>query len=54
MSLSATLLMTRRTLKRSLSGTIFLMVGLFVFEFVQPLVADSLGGGAGVAAMIER
>jgi len=54
MKLAATLLMTRRTLKRSLSGTIFLMVGLFIFEFVQPLVADSLGGGAGVAAMIER
>ncbi len=54
MSMNATLLMTRRTLKRSLSGTIFLMIGLFVFEFVQPLVADSLGGGAGVAAMIER
>jgi ABC-2 type transport system permease protein len=52
--MSATLLMTRRTLKRSLSGTIFLMIGLFVFEFVQPLVADSLGGGVGVAQMLER
>jgi ABC-2 type transport system permease protein len=52
--MSATLLMTRRTLKRSLSGTIFLMIGLFIFEFVQPMVADSLGGGEGVAAMLER
>jgi ABC-2 type transport system permease protein len=52
--MSATLLMTQRTLKRSLSGTVFLMIGLFLFEFVQPLVADSVGGGEGVAAMIER
>lgn len=52
--MSATLLMTRRTLKRSLSGTVFLMIGLFLFEFVQPLVADSVGGGEGVATMIER
>jgi len=47
-------LMTRRTLKRGLAGTLFLMLGVFIFEFVQPLVADSMGGGEGLAAMIER
>ena len=48
------LLMTRRTLKRGLTGGLFLMLGVFIFEFVQPLVADSMGGGEGLASMIER
>jgi ABC-2 type transport system permease protein len=46
--------MARRVLKRGLAGTIFLMIGIFLFEFVQPLVADSMGGGAGLADMMER
>ncbi|CAN5508272.1 N/A [soil metagenome] len=48
------LLMMRRVIKRGLSGSIFLLVGLFVFEFVQPLVANSLGGGEGIATLFER
>jgi ABC-2 type transport system permease protein len=30
------------------------MLGIFLFEFVQPLVADSMGGGEGLAEMMER
>jgi ABC-2 type transport system permease protein len=47
-------LMMRRIIKRGLSGSIFLLVGLFIFEFVQPLVANSLGGGEGIATLFER
>lgn len=47
-------LMTRRIIKRGLSGSIFLLIGLFIFEFVQPLVANSLGGGEGIATLFER
>ncbi len=52
--MSSVILMTRRTLKRGLAGTLFLMLGVFIFEFVQPLVADSMGGGEGLAVMLER
>ena len=52
--MTVVLLMTRRTLKRGLAGTLFLMLGVFLFEFVQPLVADSMGGGEGLATMMER
>lgn len=52
--MTITLLMTRRIVKRGLSGSIFLLVGLFIFEFVQPLVANSLGGGQGIADLFER
>lgn len=51
--MSITLLMSRRILKRGLTGTISLLVGLFVFEFVQPLVANSVGGGKGIADLVE-
>jgi ABC-2 type transport system permease protein len=52
--MTSILLMARRTLKRGLAGAIFLMIGIFLFEFVQPLVADSMGGGEGLAQMMER
>lgn len=48
------LLMMQRIVKRGLSGSIFLLIGLFVFEFVQPMVANSLGGGEGIATLFER
>ena len=52
--MSITLAMTGRTLRRGASGTLALAVAIFLFEFVQPLVADSVGGGAGIAPLLEQ
>ena len=37
--MSITFLMTGRILRRGITGTIALLLGLFIFEFVQPMVA---------------
>jgi beta-exotoxin I transport system permease protein len=52
--MSITFLMTGRILRRGLTGTISLLIGLFIFEFVQPLVANSVGGGAGIANLVDQ
>ena len=52
--IGVTLAMTGRILRRGVSGTVALLIGIFLFEFVQPLVADSIGGGEGFAQLLEQ
>jgi ABC-type transport system involved in multi-copper enzyme maturation permease subunit len=40
--------MTGRLLRRGIAGLISLLVGLWFFELIQPLVANSLGGPQGL------
>ncbi|MGH2559261.1 MAG: ABC transporter permease [Thermomicrobiales bacterium] len=42
--MSALVAMTRRLLQRGFAGTVSLMLGIAIFELIQPLVADSMGG----------
>jgi len=45
---------TERLLRRGLAGTISLLVGVAFFEFIQPMVADSMGGPEGITPWLDR
>jgi ABC-type transport system involved in multi-copper enzyme maturation permease subunit len=46
-------LMVGRLLRRGLAGTLALLAGIAIFQFLNPLIADSLGGAGGVQSLIE-
>jgi hypothetical protein len=46
--------MTGRVLRSGLPGLVALLVGIALFEFVQPLVIASFGGAQGLDAIMER
>jgi ABC-2 type transport system permease protein len=51
---NAVLRMTGRVLRSGLPGLVALLVGVLLFEFVQPVVIASFGGAAGLDAIMER
>ncbi len=51
--MNAIFLMTGRVLRRALAGLIALLIGIAIFEFVQPLVIAAFGGARGLNAMME-
>ncbi|MFN8591549.1 MAG: ABC transporter permease subunit [Thermomicrobiales bacterium] len=46
--------MTARALRQGLPGLIALLLGIAIFEFIQPVVIASFGGAAGLNAIMER
>ena len=46
--------MTGRVLRNGLPGLIALLLGVTVFEFVQPLVVASFGGASALDAIMSR
>jgi ABC-2 type transport system permease protein len=46
--------MTGRVLRHGLPGLVALLLGIVLFEFVQPVVIASFGGAAGLNAIMER
>ena len=54
MAVSAIPRMTARVLRSGLPGLVALLVGIALFEFVQPLVIASFGGTQGLNAIMER
>jgi ABC-type transport system involved in multi-copper enzyme maturation permease subunit len=46
--------MTGRVLRSGLPGLVALLVGIVIFEFVQPVVIASFGGARGLDAILER
>jgi ABC-2 type transport system permease protein len=52
--MKATLRLTARALRAGLPGLVALLLGIAVFEFVQPLVIASFGGASGLNAILER
>ena len=46
-------LMVGRLLRRGLAGTLALLAGIAFFQFINPLIADSLGGAGGVQSLVE-
>jgi ABC-2 type transport system permease protein len=52
--MSAVLRMTGRVLRAGLPGLVALLLGIALFEFVQPLVIASFGGARGLDAILER
>ncbi len=36
--------MIRRLLQRGLAGALMLLLGVMIFQFVNPIIADSIGG----------
>lgn len=52
--MSAIARMTGRVLRSGLPGLIALLVGIALFEFVQPLVIASFGGAQGLDAIMDR
>ena len=46
--------MTGRVLRSGLPGLVALLVGIALFEFVQPIVIASFGGAQGLDAIMER
>lgn len=54
MSANAVARMTGRVLRSGLPGLIALLLGIALFEFVQPLVIASFGGARGLDAILDR
>ncbi len=54
MNASAIALMTSRVLRSGLPGLVALLLGIVLFEFVQPLVIASFGGATGLDAIMDR
>jgi ABC-2 type transport system permease protein len=52
--MSAVPRMTGRVLRNGLPGLIALLLGIILFEFIQPVVIASFGGAAGLNAIMER
>ncbi|MDQ4044793.1 MAG: ABC transporter permease [Chloroflexota bacterium] len=46
--------LTQRLLRRGLLGMVMLMVGMMLFQFVNPFIADSLGGPEGLESLVEQ
>lgn len=46
--------MTKRLLRRGLAGTLMLMLGMMLFQFVNPIIGDSLGGAEGLEGLVEQ
>ena len=46
--------MTGRVLRSGLPGLIALLLGIALFEFVQPLVIAEFGGAHGLDALLDR
>jgi ABC-2 type transport system permease protein len=46
--------MTGRVLRNGLPGLVALLLGIALFQFVQPLVIASFGGARGLNAILER
>lgn len=45
--------MIRRLLQRGMVGTVMLLIGVMIFQFANPFIADSFGGEEGLQRMIE-
>ncbi len=45
--------MVRRLLRRGLAGTLMLLLGVMIFQFVNPFIAESIGGEAGLERLVE-
>jgi ABC-type transport system involved in multi-copper enzyme maturation permease subunit len=45
--------MIRRLLQRGLAGALMLLLGVMIFQFVNPIIADSIGGEEGLSQLIE-
>lgn len=54
MTFAAVLRMTGRVLRSGLPGLVALLLGIALFEFVQPLVIASFGGAQGLDAIMDR
>lgn len=52
--MTTVLRMTGRVLRSGLPGLVALLLGIALFEFVQPVVIASFGGAAGLDAIMER
>jgi ABC-type transport system involved in multi-copper enzyme maturation permease subunit len=46
--------MTRRLLRRGLAGTLMLLLGVMLFQFINPFIADSLGGAEGLEGLVNQ
>ena len=45
--------MVRRLLRQGLAGTVMLLLGVMIFQFVNPFIADSIGGEEGLQRLVE-
>jgi ABC-2 type transport system permease protein len=45
--------MTARLLRRGMAGLLALVLGVAIFELIQPIVADSFGGPEGIQAVFD-
>lgn len=45
--------MIRRLLRRGLAGTLMLLLGVMIFQFINPFIADSIGGEEGLEQLVE-
>ena len=46
--------LTHRLLRRGLLGTLMLMLGMMLFQVVNPFIADSLGGPEGLESLVSQ
>src|SRR5699024_12379043 len=46
--------MTQRLLRRGLAGTAMLLLGIVLFQFINPFIADSLGGPEGLESLVRQ
>lgn len=46
--------MTTRLLRRGLAGTLLLLAGAMVFQFVNPFIGESLGGPEGLESLVNQ
>lgn len=45
--------MITRLLRRGLAGTLMLLLGVMIFQFINPFIADSIGGEEGLERLID-
>ncbi len=46
-------LLVGRLLRRGVGGTLALVAGILVFQLLEPLIADSMGGAQGLQSLVE-
>lgn len=46
--------MVRRLLRRGFAGTVLLLAGVMVFQFINPFIAESLGGPEGLESLVNQ
>ncbi len=46
--------MLTRLLRQGLAGTLFLLAGVLLFQFVYPFIADSMGGASGLENLVSQ